>query len=136
MIWGFWALGECFSYVASPFFKNSPRSKSATAIGVTGTSPIRLPPMVKVQEYIDKSRLYFRQLPKLGNPDYTSKISTAYPCLCTFMYQIGENEGVRPKASGQTKHKLADYRLEEKEGFARDVRRPCAGFYDKIRQQQ
>jgi hypothetical protein len=34
------------------------------------------------------------------------------------------------------KRKLADHKLEEKEGSARDVRRCCAGYYEKIRCQQ
>jgi hypothetical protein len=40
------------------------------------------------------------------------------------------------KSTGQTKRKLADHKLEEKEGSARIVRSCCAGCYEKIRQQQ
>lgn len=40
------------------------------------------------------------------------------------------------KSIGQTKRKLADHKLEEKEGVARDVRRRCAGCYEKNREQQ
>ena len=46
------------------------------------------------------------------------------------------NPGPRQKSIGQTKRKLADHKLEEKEGSTRDVRRRCAGCYEKIRQQQ
>jgi hypothetical protein len=42
----------------------------------------------------------------------------------------------KQKPTGQTKRKLADHMLEEKEGSARDVRRRCAGCYEKISQQQ
>jgi hypothetical protein len=42
----------------------------------------------------------------------------------------------RQKSTGRTKRKLADHKLEEKEGFARDVRRRCAGCCEKNRQQQ
>jgi hypothetical protein len=41
--------------------------------------------------------------------------------------------GPRQRTTGQTKRKLADHKLEEKEGSARDVRRRCAGCYEKIR---
>jgi hypothetical protein len=44
--------------------------------------------------------------------------------------------GLGQKSTGQTKNKLADYKLEEKEGSVRDVRRRCAGCYEKISQQQ
>jgi hypothetical protein len=44
--------------------------------------------------------------------------------------------GPGQKSTGQTKRKLADHKFEEKEGSARDVRRRCAGCYEKIRQQQ
>ncbi len=44
--------------------------------------------------------------------------------------------GPKQKPTGQTKRKLADHMLEEKEGSARDVRRRCAGCYEKISQQQ
>ena len=44
--------------------------------------------------------------------------------------------GPRQKSIGQTKRKLVDHKLEEKEGSARDVRRRCTGCYEKIREQQ
>jgi hypothetical protein len=44
--------------------------------------------------------------------------------------------GPRQKSTGQTKRKLADHKLQEKEGSARDVRRRCVGFYEKIRKQE
>lgn len=44
--------------------------------------------------------------------------------------------GPRQKSISQTKRKLADHKLEEKEGSARDVRRRCAGCYEKISQQE
>jgi hypothetical protein len=44
--------------------------------------------------------------------------------------------GPRQKSTSQVKRKLADHKLEEKEGSARDVRRRCAGCYEKIRRQQ
>jgi short-subunit dehydrogenase len=44
--------------------------------------------------------------------------------------------GVKQKSAAQAKRKLADHKLEEKEGSARDVRRRCAGYYEKIRQYQ
>ena len=43
--------------------------------------------------------------------------------------------GPRPRSTRQTKRKFADHKLEEKEGSARDVRRRCAGCYEKIRRQ-
>ena len=42
----------------------------------------------------------------------------------------------RQKPIGQTKRKLADHKLREREGPTRDIRRRCAGCYEKIRQQQ
>ena len=42
----------------------------------------------------------------------------------------------RQQPTSQAKRKLADHQLEEKKGFDRDVRRRCAGCYEKIRQQQ
>ena len=42
----------------------------------------------------------------------------------------------RQKSIGQTKRKLADHKLEENEGATRDVRRRCAGCYEKNREQQ
>ncbi len=44
--------------------------------------------------------------------------------------------GPRERSTSQTKRKLADHKLEEMEGIARDVRRRCVGCYEKIRQQQ
>jgi hypothetical protein len=44
--------------------------------------------------------------------------------------------GVKQKPAAQAKPKLADHKLKEKEGSARDVRRRCAGCYEKIRQHQ
>ena len=44
--------------------------------------------------------------------------------------------GPRQKSIGQTKRKLADHKLEEKEGAARDVRRRCVGCHEKNREQQ
>ena len=44
--------------------------------------------------------------------------------------------GPRQKSIGQTKRKLADHKLEEKEGTARDIRRRCVGCYEKNREQQ
>ena len=44
--------------------------------------------------------------------------------------------GPRQKSVSQTKYKLADHKLEEKERSARDVRRRCAGCYEKLGQQQ
>ena len=43
--------------------------------------------------------------------------------------------GLKQKSAGQTKRKVADDKLEEKEGTARDVRRRCVGCYEKIRKQ-
>ena len=43
--------------------------------------------------------------------------------------------GPKQQSASQSKRKLADHMLEEKEGSARDVRRRCAGCYEKIRQQ-
>lgn len=44
--------------------------------------------------------------------------------------------GPTQKSIGQTKRKLADHKLEEKEDSTCDVRIRCAGCYEKIRQQQ
>ena len=44
--------------------------------------------------------------------------------------------GPRQQAVSHSKGKLADHKLEEKEASARDVRRRCAGCYEKIREQQ
>ena len=44
--------------------------------------------------------------------------------------------GPGERSTSQTKHKLADHKLEKVEGVARDVRRRCVGCYEKIRQQQ
>jgi hypothetical protein len=44
--------------------------------------------------------------------------------------------GVKQKSAAQAKRKLADHKLEEKESSARDVRRRCAGCYEKIWQYQ
>ena len=44
--------------------------------------------------------------------------------------------GSRQKSTGQTKRKLADHKLEEKEEAARDDRRCCVGCYEKNREQQ
>jgi hypothetical protein len=44
--------------------------------------------------------------------------------------------GPRERSTSQTKRKLADHKLEEMEGSARDVRRRCAGCYEKNREQQ
>ena len=44
--------------------------------------------------------------------------------------------GPRQKSIGQTKRKLADHKLEGKEGTVRDVRRRCGGCYEKNREQQ
>jgi hypothetical protein len=44
--------------------------------------------------------------------------------------------GPRKQSSSCSKRKLADHKLEEKEGSDCDVRRRCAGCYEKIRQQQ
>jgi hypothetical protein len=40
------------------------------------------------------------------------------------------------ESASHLKRKLADHKLEEKEGTARDVRRRCAGSYEKNREQQ
>jgi hypothetical protein len=42
---------------------------------------------------------------------------------------------LRQKSTGRMKRKLADHKLEEKEGSARDVRRRCVGCHEKIRKQ-
>ena len=44
--------------------------------------------------------------------------------------------GPKQKSTGQTKQKLTDHKLEEKEGSARDVRRHCVGCYEKTRKQE
>jgi hypothetical protein len=44
--------------------------------------------------------------------------------------------GLRRQSTSHLKRKLADHKLEEKEGTARDVRRRCAGCYEKNREQQ
>ena len=44
--------------------------------------------------------------------------------------------GPEERSTSQTKRKLADHKLEEMEGAARDVRRRCVGCYEKIRRQQ
>jgi hypothetical protein len=44
--------------------------------------------------------------------------------------------GPRQQSASQSKRKLADHMLEEKEGSARDVRRRCAGCYEKTSRQQ
>ncbi len=44
--------------------------------------------------------------------------------------------GPTQKSIGQMKRKLADHKLAEKEGAARDVRRRCVGCYKKNREQQ
>ncbi len=43
---------------------------------------------------------------------------------------------VKQKSAAQAKHKLADHKLEEKDGSAHDVPGSCAGCYEKIRQYQ
>jgi len=43
--------------------------------------------------------------------------------------------GPRQQAASHSKRKLVDHKLEEKEGSVRDVRRRCAGCYEKIRKQ-
>jgi hypothetical protein len=35
-----------------------------------------------------------------------------------------------------SKHELVDYKLEEKEGSARNIHKRCAGCYEKSREQQ
>ena len=42
--------------------------------------------------------------------------------------------GLREKSTSYLKRKLAAHKLEEKEGSAREVRRRCAGCYEKIRE--
>ena len=42
----------------------------------------------------------------------------------------------RQRSTSQTRRKLADHKLEEMEGSARDVRRRCAGCYEKNQEQQ
>ena len=44
--------------------------------------------------------------------------------------------GPRQRSTRQAKRKLGDHKLEEKEGSAREVRRRCAGCYEKMRRQQ
>jgi hypothetical protein len=44
--------------------------------------------------------------------------------------------GPRQQSTSHLKHKLADHKLEEEEGSARNVRRRCAGCYEKNRKQQ
>ena len=44
--------------------------------------------------------------------------------------------GPRQKSIGQTKRKLADHKLEEREAYGRDARRRFVGCYEKLRQQQ
>ena len=44
--------------------------------------------------------------------------------------------GPRERPTSQTKRKLADHKLEEMEGPARNDRRRCVGCYEKIRQEQ
>ncbi len=44
--------------------------------------------------------------------------------------------GVGQQSTSQTKRKLADHKLEEKEGFTRNVGRRCTGCYAKGRAQQ
>ena len=44
--------------------------------------------------------------------------------------------GPKQLSASHSKRKLADHKLEEKEASARDVRRRCAGCYEKIREQQ
>jgi hypothetical protein len=44
--------------------------------------------------------------------------------------------GPRQQSANRSKRKLADHKLKEKKESDRDVRRRCAGCYDKIRQQQ
>jgi hypothetical protein len=42
----------------------------------------------------------------------------------------------RQQSASRLKCKIADHKLEEKDGPACDVRRRCADGYEKIRQQQ
>ena len=44
--------------------------------------------------------------------------------------------GPRQQSASSSKHKLTDHKLQEIEASTRDVRRRCAGCYEKIRQQQ
>ena len=44
--------------------------------------------------------------------------------------------GPREQSISYLKRKLADYKLEEKEGAAHEVRRHCAGCYEKIREEE
>ena len=44
--------------------------------------------------------------------------------------------GARQRSTSQSKRKLADHKLEEKEGSSRDFRRRCAGCYEKISREQ
>jgi hypothetical protein len=44
--------------------------------------------------------------------------------------------GPRQQSTSHLKRKLADHKLEEMEGSARNVQRRCAGFYKKNREQQ
>jgi hypothetical protein len=44
--------------------------------------------------------------------------------------------GPRQQSTSQTKRKLADHKLEEIEDSDRDIRKRCAGCYEKIRQQE
>jgi len=44
--------------------------------------------------------------------------------------------GSRQKSASSSKRKLTDHKLQEIEASARDVRRRCAGCYEKIRQRQ
>jgi len=44
--------------------------------------------------------------------------------------------GPRPQSKSYLKCKLVDHKLQEKEGSARNVRRRCAGCYEKNREQQ
>lgn len=41
--------------------------------------------------------------------------------------------GPRERSTSLTKHELADHKLEQMEKSGRDVRRRCAGCYEKIR---
>ena len=44
--------------------------------------------------------------------------------------------GPREQSISYLKRKLADHKLEEKEGSAREVRRRCAGCHEKIREEE
>jgi hypothetical protein len=46
------------------------------------------------------------------------------------------NSCPRQQSASNLKRKLGDHKLEEMEGSYLDVRRLCAGCYEKIRQQQ